>query len=52
MQDVVNELYDSDCGEALSQFETRGLEKVLELAREIIDMEDKIENILQNQYDS
>ncbi len=52
MQDVVDQLYDSDCGEALSQFETRGLEKILELAHEITAMEDKIENILQNQYDS
>ena len=52
MQYVVDQLYDSDCGEAVSQFETRGLEKVLELAHEITAMEDKIENILQNQYDS
>lgn len=51
MQDVVNTLYDSDCGEDLSQYERRGLRTILELAQEIIDMEDKIENILQNQHD-
>ena len=51
MQDVVDTLYDSDCGEDLSQYERRGLKTILELAQEIIDMEDKIENILQNQHD-
>ena len=51
MQDVVDTLYDSDCGEDLSQHERRGLKTILELAQEIIDMEDKIENILQNQHD-
>ena len=51
MQDVVDTLYDSDCGEDLSQYERRGLRTILELAQEIIDMEDKIENILQNQHD-
>lgn len=51
MQDVVDTLYDSDCGEDLSQYERRGLRTILDLAQEIIDMEDKIENILQNQHD-
>ena len=49
MQDVVDTLYDSDCGEDLSQYEQRGLKTVLELAKEIVDMEDKIDNILENQ---
>ena len=51
MQDVVDTLYDSDCGEDLSQYERRGLQTILELAKDIVDMEDKIENILQNQHD-
>lgn len=51
MQDVVDTLYDSDCGEDLSQYERRGLRTILELAKDIVDMEDKIENILQNQHD-
>jgi len=51
MQDVVDTLYDSDCGEDLSQYERRGLKTILELAKDIVDMEDKIENILQNQHD-
>ena len=49
MQDVVDTLYDSDCGEDLSQYERRGLRTVLELAKEIVSMEDKIDNILENQ---
>ena len=49
MQDVVDTLYDSDCGEDLSQYEQRGLKTVLELAKEIVGMEDKIDNILENQ---
>ena len=49
MQDVVNTLYDSDCGEDLSTYEQRGLRTILELAEEIVGMEDKINNILENQ---
>ena len=49
MQDVVDTLYDSDVDEDLSDSERRGLETILELARDIIDMEDKIDNILENQ---
>jgi len=49
MQDVVDTLYDSDVDEDLSDSERRGLKTILELAREIIDMEDKIDNILENQ---
>ena len=48
MQDVVDTLYDSDCGEDLSQYERRGLKTILELAKDIVDMEDKITNILEN----
>ena len=49
MQDVVDTLWDSDCGENLSEYETRGLRTILELAKEIVGMEDKIDNILDNQ---
>ena len=49
MQDVVDTLYDSDVDEDLSDSEQRGLKTILELARDIIDMEDKIDNILENQ---
>lgn len=48
MQDAVNQLYDSDCSEGLSQFETRGLRNVLDLAEEIVSMADKINNIIEN----
>ena len=48
MQDVVDTLYDSDCGEDLSQYERRGLKTILELAKDIVEMEDKITNILEN----
>ena len=49
MQDVVDTLYDSNCAEDLSQYEQQGLKTVLELAKEIVGMEDKIDNILENQ---
>jgi len=49
MQDVVNTLYDSDVTEDLSTHEIRGLRTILELAKEIVGMEDKIDNILENQ---
>ena len=49
MQDVVDTLYDSDVTEDLSEYETRGLRTILELAKEIVGMEDKINNILENQ---
>ena len=49
MQDVVDTLYDSDVDEDLSTYETRGLRTILELAKEIVSMEDKIDNILDNQ---
>ena len=49
MQDVVDTLYDSDVDENLSTHETRGLRTILELAKEIVGMENKIDNILENQ---
>ena len=49
MQDVVDTLWDSDCSEDLSDYEARGLRTILELAKEIVGMEDKIDNILDNQ---
>ena len=49
MQDVVDGLYDSDVDEDLSYYEQRGLRTILELAKEIVGMEDKINNILENQ---
>ena len=49
MQDVVDTLYDSDVDEDLSTYEQRGLRTILELAKEIVGMEDKIDNILENQ---
>jgi hypothetical protein len=48
MQDVVDTLFDCDVDVDLSARERRGLETILELARDIIDMEDKIENIIEN----
>ena len=48
MQDVVDTLWDSNVDEDLSQSEVRGLRTILELARDIIDMEDKINNIIEN----
>jgi hypothetical protein len=51
LADCVSALYDSDCSDDLSQFERRGLEKIQELSQEILDMQDKIQNILENQED-
>ena len=48
MQDVVDTLFDTDVDVDLSSSERRGLENILDLARDIIDMEDKIENIIEN----
>lgn len=49
MQDVVDTLFDSDVTEDLSIQEIRGLRTILDLAKDIVDMEDKIDNILENQ---
>ena len=50
MQDVVDTLFDCDVDVDLSHSELRGLDAILELAKDIVDMEDKIENILENNY--
>ena len=49
LQDVVDTLYDSDVTEDLSIHEQLGLRNILDLAKEIVGMEDKIDNILDNQ---
>jgi hypothetical protein len=51
MQDVVDTLWDTDLDIDLSSSERRGLETILGLARDIIDMEDKINNIISNSYE-
>jgi len=48
MQDVVDTLFDTDVDVDLSKSELRGLDTILELAKDIIEMEDKITNILDN----
>jgi len=48
MQDVVDTLFDCDVDEDLSKSEIRGLDTILELAKDIVNMEDKIINILDN----
>ena len=48
MQDVVDTLFDCDVDVDLSKEELRGLDTILELAKDIVDMEDKITNILDN----
>ena len=50
MQDVVDTLFDTDVDVDLSHSELRGLDAILELAKDIVEMEDKIENILENNY--
>ena len=48
MQDVVDTLFDTDVEVDLSKSELRGLDTILELAKDIVEMEDKITNILDN----
>ena len=48
MQDVVDTLFDTDVDVDLSKSELRGLDTILELAKDIVEMEDKITNILDN----
>ena len=48
MQDVVDTLWNSSVDEDLSLSEVCGLRTILDLARDIIDMEDKINNIIEN----
>ena len=51
MQDVVDTLFDTDVDVDLSNSERNGLRTILDLARDIIDMEDKINNIISNSYE-
>tara|TARA_Y100000766_G_C18588928_1_gene450881 strand:- start:113 stop:313 length:201 start_codon:yes stop_codon:yes gene_type:complete len=48
LQDVVNTLMFSDCGEDLNKYELTGLKLILELSQQVVNMEDKIENIIEN----
>jgi len=48
LQDVVDTLFDCSEDEQLSKSELRGLDTILELAKDIVDMENKITNILDN----
>ncbi len=48
LQDVVDTLFDTDVDVDLSKSELRGLDTILELAKDIVEMEDKITNILDN----
>ena len=49
LQDCVYTLMDSDCSEDLSIHEMNGLKDLQLLAMDIVSMEDKIENIIENQ---
>lgn len=50
LRDCVNALYQADVDEPLSsQWEERGLRDLLSFAKEIVDMEDIITEILDNQ---
>jgi len=48
LQDVVDALFNCSTDEKLDHSELRGLDTILELAKDIVDMEDKITNILDN----
>ena len=48
LQDVVNTLMFSDCGEDLNKHELTGLKLILELSQQVVNIEDKIENIIEN----
>lgn len=48
LQDVVNTLMFSDCDEDLNKHELTGLKLILELSQQVVNMEDKIENIIEN----
>ena len=50
MQDVVDTLFDTVVDVDLSHSELRGLDALLDLAKDLVKMEDKIENILENNY--
>mgnify|MGYP001605132444 FL=1 len=48
LQDCVDTLMYSDCSEDLSIYEIRGLKDLQLLAMDIVNLEDKIENIIDN----
>ena len=48
LQDCVDALMYSDCGEDLSVYETEGLKELQLLAMDIVNLQDKIENIIDN----
>jgi len=48
LQDCVDTLMYSDCSEDLSLYEVRALKDLQLLAMDIINLEDKIENIIDN----
>ena len=48
LQDCVDTLMYSDCSEDLTIYEIRGLKELQLLAMDIINLEDKIENIVDN----
>ncbi len=48
LQDCVDTLMYSDCSEDLTIYEIRGLKELQLLAMDIINLEDKIENIIDN----
>ena len=48
LQDCVDTLMYSDCSEDLSIYEIRGLKELQLLAMDIVNLEDKIENIIDN----
>jgi len=48
LQDCLYALSESDCDDGLGTSEVRGLIEILDLANEIVGMEDKINNIIEN----
>ena len=52
LHDVVKALMHSDGDEDLSHYEVTGLKLILELSQQIVNMEDKIENIIENSESS
>jgi hypothetical protein len=48
LQDCVDTLMYSDCGEDLSLYEVRALKDLQLLAMDIVNLQDKIENIIDN----
>ena len=48
LQDCIDTLMYSDCSEDLSLYEVRGLKDLQLLAMDIVNLQDKIENIIDN----